>query len=254
MASSAISYCFLLLSFFYASSLQIHARENHYFSKVTPYNTNTNTDINNVEKTELSPKETNSGNQNVESTLEKTEPSPKETNSGNQNVEPTLIPETHNGYGLYGREIDQGTQDTYTPEKTSTEGYNGGENSEFMFNNGNPYNGKNNFGYENKQNSLYENNLYNGKNNFGYENKQNSLYENNYKSENSKNSVYGNNEAYNNNNNRYQYPMRRHDELGSSGVKSRNQFNQEGMDENLYKFNNFMENNNNQDNKEEYVP
>ncbi|XP_030972830.1 protein E6-like [Quercus lobata] len=93
MAPSAkfISFLFILtLSFF----VQIHARESQFFSKVT----NVNNDA----------KETTTVDPNKEEFLTKHE------------QQPVFIPQTQNGYGLYGHESGQFPPTTTTPTPTTT--------------------------------------------------------------------------------------------------------------------------------------
>lgn len=93
MAASAkfISLLFILtLSFF----VQIHARESQFFSKVT----NVNNDA----------KETTTVDPNKEEFLTKHE------------QQPVFIPQTQNGYGLYGHESGQFPPTTTTPTPTTT--------------------------------------------------------------------------------------------------------------------------------------
>jgi hypothetical protein len=88
MAPSAkfLSFFFLLALFF---SMQIHARESQFFSKVTNVNNN-----NDAKETTVLPK--------------------KEETTTKQDQEPTFIPETKGGYGLYGHESGQFPPTTQT--------------------------------------------------------------------------------------------------------------------------------------------
>ncbi|KAF9611600.1 hypothetical protein IFM89_033604 [Coptis chinensis] len=256
MASPAKILCFLFI-FVFISSPQIHAhaRENHFFSKVSRDNTNTNTNINsgtnNVEATELSPKE--------------------EINSRKQDEEPSFTQENHNGYGLYGRDIDQEAGFTYsnTPQK-STEEYNGGQNSEYMFNNGIPYNKNNNNGYRTKQYSVsdtrYQDNGNNDNHYNGFETKQNRMNGNNgYYNYNNKNQYLNQQQGMSDTrfleNGRYYYDL--NDETlhgqaykslrgSSKGVPTGNNQGYYANSDNLHKFNNFMDDN--REGEEDYVP
>lgn len=91
MAPSARFISFLFILFFF---VEIHARESQFFSKVT----NVNNDA----------KETTTVVPNKEETLTKHE------------QQPVFIPQTQNGYGLYGHESGQFPPTTTTPTPTTT--------------------------------------------------------------------------------------------------------------------------------------
>ncbi|KAI9121054.1 hypothetical protein K1719_008087 [Acacia pycnantha] len=123
MAVSSFSNCIsLLLLTTLFMSLQIHARDSQFFSKVThvtiPATTNNNNNV--VKETELPKKE---------------EP----VNKPEQ--EPSFMPETESSYGLYGHESGQfaPTTTTYKPYKTEPEQHTD------MY----PYSNNNNYHYNN---------------------------------------------------------------------------------------------------------
>jgi len=106
-----ISFLFLLTIF----SKQIHARESQFFSKVGA--------------TTATPSTTTINNNNVQ---DKTLPSKEEESFNKQELDPAFIPDTQNGYGLYGQESSQFptttklanapyTTTTYQPYKTQTQ-------------------------------------------------------------------------------------------------------------------------------------
>ncbi|XP_061979236.1 protein E6-like [Populus nigra] len=106
-----ISFLFFLTIF----SKQIHARESQFFSKVGA--------------TTASPSTTTINNNNVQ---DKTLPSKEEESFNKQELDPAFIPDTQNGYGLYGQESSQFptttklanapyTTATYQPYKTQTQ-------------------------------------------------------------------------------------------------------------------------------------
>ncbi|KAF5206166.1 hypothetical protein FRX31_004246 [Thalictrum thalictroides] len=237
MAFSAKILCSLFLCF-YIISLQVHAREGLFFSKVSHSNTNNN----NIEAEAGLP------------TTEVTSLPTTEVNVTSQDDEsqPTFTPEGHNGYGLYGREMDQGSANL--PEKTSTEAYNGGENSEFMFNNGVPFDSKNkdnNVVYEAKQYGLSDTRYQdNGNNNNNYntnnydENKQNSFNGNNNNNYNANNYDENKQNSFNgNNNNNYNANNYDENKQNSFNGNNNNNYNANNYDEN--KQNSFNGNNNN---------
>ncbi|KAF9611607.1 hypothetical protein IFM89_033611 [Coptis chinensis] len=271
MASPAKILCFLFL-FFFISSPQIHARENQFFSKVSRDNTNTNINSgnNNVEVTELSPK--------------------KSISSHKQDEQPSFTQENHNGYGLYGRDMDQEAGFAYssTPQK-STEEYNGGENSEYMFNNAIPYNSNNNnqeagFTYSStpqkstKEYNGGENSEYMFNNGIPYNSNNNDNHYNGFETRQKR--MKGNN-GYYNYNNKNQYPNQQqgmsdtrflengryyydlNDETlhgqaykslrgSSKEVHTGNNQGYYANSDKLYKFNNFLDDN--REGEEDYVP
>jgi len=106
-----ISFLFLLTIF----SKQIHARESQFFSKVGA--------------TTATPSTTTINNNNVQ---DKTLPNKEEESFNKQELDPAFIPDTQNGYGLYGQESSQFptttkltnapyTTTTYQPYKTQTQ-------------------------------------------------------------------------------------------------------------------------------------
>ncbi|KAJ6999880.1 hypothetical protein D5086_008091 [Populus alba] len=106
-----ISFLFLLTIF----SKQIHARESQFFSKVSA--------------TTATPSTTTINNNNVQ---DKTLPSKQEESFNKQELDPAFIPDTQNGYGLYGQESSRFptttklanapyTTTTYQPYKTQTQ-------------------------------------------------------------------------------------------------------------------------------------
>ncbi|XP_042488229.1 protein E6-like [Macadamia integrifolia] len=120
MAPSAKSLSFLFLLFL-LSSIQIHARESQFFSKVTRVNSSSTTTNNNNSNAATEEKETH------ELTPESTEEP-----SHAQEEEPSFTPQNQNGYGLYGHGSEQFSSNSvndayYTPsnfpQKTHTQQY-----------------------------------------------------------------------------------------------------------------------------------
>ncbi|KAF9683603.1 hypothetical protein SADUNF_Sadunf04G0031100 [Salix dunnii] len=112
MAPSPKLISFLFLAIF---SSQIHARESQFFSKVSA--------------TTATPSTTAINYNNVQ---DKTLPSKEEESLNKRELDPAFIPDTQNGYGLYGQESSQfptttklvnapHTTTTYQPYKTQTQ-------------------------------------------------------------------------------------------------------------------------------------
>ncbi|XP_042482105.1 protein E6-like [Macadamia integrifolia] len=276
MASSAkyLSFLFLL---FLISSLQIHARDSQFFSKVTREDNNTNN------------KNTAAGAAIKENELPESE-EPTHT----QDDEPSFRPQNHKGFGLYGQGSEQfstnSVNDAYfTP---TTEQYTPQNYEEKSFNKGYyPTNNYNYNGYENKQQGMRDtsfmdtaynnnnnnNNNYNNYNNYRYGSKQQGMRDsryvdtsylnNNYDNGNEmkkqgmsdtrflENGKYfydvNNEEVYHDSyHNQYESPKETHNGYASASYKevdqSRNRYNNyggyHGNNANTYEFTNSMDN------------
>ena len=158
MAPFSNYHFFLLFTTLLLFSLQINARDSQFFSKVNHFTSNNNNF--------------------------------KETEFPNKQEEPAFIPETENGYGLYGHETGQNTPDTaagattttaYRPYKTEA-----GEMSKHNNNNNKYYSyhkneiGEANFkdGYYNSMENQNHNN--NQKYYYNYNDKNGGNYNNRY--------------------------------------------------------------------------
>ncbi|KAK4271615.1 hypothetical protein QN277_020284 [Acacia crassicarpa] len=192
MAVSSFSNCIsLLLLTTLFMSLQIHARDSQFFSKVThvtiPATTNNNNNV--VKETELSKRE---------------EP----VNKPEQ--EPSFMPETESSYGLYGHESGQfapTTTTTYKPYKTEPEQH----TDKYPTSNNNNYHYNNNYktdAYGRNQNEFNSMANQNSNHKYDYNNAANDRYFDNNKNANNdryfydnyatKNSYVTNNNAANN--------------------------------------------------------
>ncbi|XP_043702869.1 protein E6-like [Telopea speciosissima] len=254
MASSAknLSFLFLLFLIF---SLQIHARESQFFSKVTRDNNNNN-------------------NTNNKNTTTKESEKPSHT----QDEGPNFTPQNHNGFGLYGHGTEQFSPNSvndayYTPTNfpkktttTTTELYTPENYEQNSFN----YNG-----YENKQQGSMRDSRYvdtsylNNNNNYYNENemKQQGMSDTRFL-ENGKYFYDVNNEDvyHDRYHNQYESPKEIHNGYASSyrGVESKNRYNNYGgyngnNNANTYEFTNSMDGFQNQNeeflqNQEEFVP
>ncbi|KAJ6402120.1 hypothetical protein OIU84_014242 [Salix udensis] len=209
MAPSPKLISFLFLAIF---SVQIHARESQFFSKVSA--------------TTATPSTTAVNYNNVQ---DKTLPSKAEESLNKQEVDPAFIPDTQNGYGLYGQESSQfptttklanapHTTTTYQPYKTQTqtqETYTNYPADTTTTTTTDNYYNKNaygeqqqNFGETSLQESEYtrmgnqnnKNKYYNGANSY---NNNNNEYNNGANSYNNNNEYSNGANNYNNNNNEY---------------------------------------------------
>ncbi|XP_068470072.1 protein E6-like [Phaseolus vulgaris] len=214
--SKLIPFLFLTTLLF---SLQLHARESQFFSKVTP--------LNNLKQTEIT---------NNEASLNKPE-----------QQQPVFLPQTENSYGLYGHETGlhppsttttnaapYTTPTTFQPYKTTTTEEDNNNNNFHSFNSKDAFGKQNDFsdtkftegGYSSKENQN-NNYFYNNNDAFG---KQNELSDSKY-------SEGGYNSKENQNNN-YYYNSK--DDFGKQNELSDTKYAEGG-----YKS---MENQNNNDN------
>ncbi|KAG5246989.1 hypothetical protein IMY05_004G0033300 [Salix suchowensis] len=218
MAPSPKLISFLFLAIF---SVQIHARESQFFSKVSA--------------TTATPSTTAVNYNNVQ---DKTLPSKAEESLNKQELDPAFIPDTQNGYGLYALQNPDPNPETYTnyPADTTTDNYynknaygeqqqNFGEtslqeseytkmgnqnNKNKYYNGANSYNNNNNdYKNDEKQGMSDTRYLENGKYYYDLNNENSNYYPNQYQQSSRNNyntrGYYNNNNNNNNGNSKYEY-------------------------------------------------
>ena len=251
MAPSLKHFPFLLLLILFSSSLQIHARDSQFFSKVTNPNNNNN---NVKEESQLPNKEELESKQLKE-----------------QEQEPTFVPDTQEGYGLYGHGSGQLPPST-TGNNIPYAEYSNNNNNNYYYNK-NSYNAKQqglkdtvlyDTGYTTMSN---RNNYYNGDNVYSSSSSNNNNNNNNNNGYNTK--QQGMSDTRFLENGRYYYDLNseknyRNEYENSRTEYSRNEYNNRGYygnnnnNENSYEFDNSMEGYQNQEqyqeSQDEFVP
>ncbi|XP_011001231.1 PREDICTED: protein E6-like [Populus euphratica] len=251
-----ISFLFLLAIL----SVQIHARESQFFSKVSGATT--------------TPSTTTISNNNAQ---DKTHPGKEEEGLSKQEQDPAFIPDNQNGYGLYGQESTQFptttklanapyTTTTYQPYKTQTqnqESYTNyptdtttNTNTNYYNNNAYDQEQQQNFGETSLQESGYtnmgnqkNNYYYNGANSYSNDEKQ-GMSDTRYLE---KGKYYYDLQGENSNYNPNQYHQDSRNNYNTRGYYNNNNENSK------YEYTNSMQKYDNQDdfeesNEEQYVP